>query len=251
MVCQHGCFSLEVVCEWVGSDPNPFAFLRECEMKLQEIGQRFGTDKSDSHHKFAGESYLDVYESYFKDFQHKKVNLLEIGVRDGCSHEMWSDWFDHEETRVFGIDIDPRCSKTANPPSLEIVIGSQADQNTIGKVFSLLGNESFDFIIDDGSHVNELTLKSFQMLFGRLRSGGLYIIEDLGCSYLEEQLASDIVKGAWPGMHLNQGVEMVNRRKELDDFFLLLIRNLDLLKTKPYGVRSVKFHSRIVVIEKL
>jgi hypothetical protein len=42
----------------------------------------------------------------------------------------------------------------------------------------------FDIVIDDGSHVNEHIITSFQTLFPLLANNGIYVIEYLKTSYL-------------------------------------------------------------------
>ena len=44
----------------------------------------------------------------------------------------------------------------------------------------------FDIILDDGGHKMDQQITSFRVLFPILKSGGVYIIEDLGTSYLLE-----------------------------------------------------------------
>lgn len=38
------------------------------EKNLQQYGEYFKTDKHDSFHKFAGKTYLDIYEPLLKEF---------------------------------------------------------------------------------------------------------------------------------------------------------------------------------------
>ncbi|MDX1408062.1 MAG: hypothetical protein R3330_08015, partial [Saprospiraceae bacterium] len=46
--------------------------------------------------------------------------------------------------------------------------------------------EGFDIIIDDGSHIGEITRQSYRHLFHHhLKPGGVYIIEDWGIGYSE------------------------------------------------------------------
>lgn len=213
--------------------------------ELQLLGNKHGTDKGDIHHTFAGRTYLDIYERYLSHLKDKPINFLEIGVRDGSSHRMWSDFFS-DDSQIYGIDIDPRC-KQSEKKNVKIFIGSQSSPEIIEEVATHAGG-LFDAIIDDGSHINELTIKSFDLLFPYLKSGGVYIIEDLACSYLEEQLASDIVVGGWPGMQYNEGVEFVNRRKDIDEFFLQLIKKIDIGNTDLYD--WVHFYSKIAIIKK-
>ena len=80
---------------------------------LQQIGIYFGTDKYDHNHSFAGKSYLHIYNNYFKHLRTNPVNFLEIGVKDGQSHRMWSKYF-HSNSKIYGLDIDPRCSNNTS-----------------------------------------------------------------------------------------------------------------------------------------
>lgn len=43
------------------------------------------------------------------------------------------------------------------------------------------GDEPLDVVIDDASHLYDPTLASFEVLFPRLRPGGVYVIEDWNC----------------------------------------------------------------------
>jgi hypothetical protein len=46
-----------------------------------------------------------------------------------------------------------------------------------------LGDEPLDLVIDDASHMLEETRASFEVLFPRVRPGGLFIIEDWACDH--------------------------------------------------------------------
>ena len=56
------------------------------------------------------------------------------------------------------------------------------DLNSAGK----MSNGGFDVIIDDGAHNNDAQQISLGGLFPYLKGGGLYIIEDLHCSYHQQ-----------------------------------------------------------------
>ena len=43
--------------------------------------------------------------------------------------------------------------------------------------------EGFDLIIDDASHQNELTIQTFKNYWELVKDGGVFIIEDLHCSF--------------------------------------------------------------------
>ena len=58
-----------------------------------------------------------------------------------------------------------------------------ADVSDSSKVTTLLGSETFDVIIDDGSHVSGDVIAAFRVLYRHLAPGGKFIIEDLHASY--------------------------------------------------------------------
>lgn len=206
---------------------------------LSDFGQYFGTDKVNEWHTFKGKNYLDIYEIYFKPLREKQITLLEIGVRDGSSLKMWESYFSSAD--IYGLDIDPRCQEYSSD-RISIFTGSQDDESLINELHAKSGN--FDIVIDDGSHVNELTLASFSILFEKLKPGGIYIIEDLGCSYTD---LSSVVKD-WPGMQHNaSSVNYNNDRVDMDRFFLEKIKEMDHLRG---DVRSIQFWPLICCIVK-
>lgn len=210
-------------------------------MILNDLGIKNRCDKSDIHHTFKGETYLDVYEKYFSKFKDKPVRFLELGVREGASIRIWDEYFTNSEL-ILGIDIMDRCKGFATD-SISIEIGSQGDEEFIEEIIKTYG--PFDIILDDASHINDLSLKSFDLLNAHVRDGGLYIIEDLRNSY--EDL-TDAVR-SWPGMHLNTDTNFNNAqtRKYLDKCLLDVVKDLD-YRTSSF--KAVHFHSQMVILEK-
>lgn len=216
----------------------------EDSMSLSELGKSCMTDKCNSEHTFGGESYLDIYDSYLHDLRHKVDSVLEIGVRDGASLRMWKAYF--PQAKICGIDIDPRC-RESEEERVEVAIGDQSDTAFLTTCFGK--GTMFDLIVDDGSHVNTLTVDSFNHLFyERLKPGGIYIIEDLQCSYMN--LQSDYnVQETWPGMKYNRPeASFDNNREDMNAFFHKMIKSLD---HREGQVLFVHFWSMTCVIKKL
>jgi hypothetical protein len=209
--------------------------------KLSMLGMLYGTDKHNKWHTFHNVSYLDVYEKYFSPIRKKKVSILEIGVKRGNSIKLWERYFPNG--MVYGLDINPECKKHQGK-RIDITIGSQNDPNTLGALVKKAGQ--FDIILDDGSHINELTLYSFKYLFPHLKKGGIYIMEDLACSY--EDL-NTVINDWEDELHANQrlGVSLLNKREDLDKEFLQIINNLDFKKGE---ILSIQFWSQVAVILK-
>jgi len=207
---------------------------------LEQLAERHGTDKGSKYHTFRGVNYIHLYERYFQRFRKKHISLLEIGVHGGGSLRMWKDYF--SSGKIYGLDIDPRC-KQYEEDRISIEIGSQGDERVLDKVLENCGD--LDIVIDDGSHVNKHILASFKYLFGKLKPGGIYVIEDLGCSY---GLDEDYVRQKWPGMKYNDPNErLINNRNDLDRVFEQIVHDLDHFQG---DILSIHFWNNICFILK-
>jgi len=126
--------------------------------------------------------YLEVYDSILLPWTDKDVKLLEIGIHKGGSLELWRDYF--PKGTIVGIDLEL-------PPDfisgerIQLFKGSQADTQFLSEVATSVAPDGFDIIIDDASHIGELSKTTFWYLFHRhLKPGGVYAIEDWGTGYL-------------------------------------------------------------------
>lgn len=176
--------------------------------------------------------YLQIYERYLRGWRRRRFTLLEIGVYRGESLRTWRTYF--RRARVYGLDIDPAAAERAGS-SFRVFVGSQADAKLLSAALAEIG-EAPRLVIDDGSHINELTVASFDYLFPRLPAGALYIIEDLSpASYVG---ASE----SWPGMAENRNVSFANRRDDIDELITDLCHDSDGQGTGRWGSgRTVSF----------
>lgn len=209
---------------------------------LTEIGQKHNCDKGDAQHSHAGESYFHVYERFFAPLRLRDITFLELGVRDGKSLRVWREYF--STAKIWGVDINPAC-KHQDTKGCTVEICSQDDEEGLYKVCNEAGG--WDVIVDDASHLNVLTAKSFEILWPTVRSGGLYIIEDLRVSY--SNLSHLPQNWNFVDMHPDmQETWRNNDRDVLDQIFRKLIEDMD----KPTGdVRAVHFYHQMVIIEKV
>ena len=128
--------------------------------------------------------YLERYDPILEPWVNKKITLLEIGVHKGGSLLLWRDYF--SQGTIVGIDI--KVPKDFVPTErVSIYEGDQADTNFLTGVANRIAPEGFDIILDDASHIGELTKKAFWHLFdNHLKPGGLYVIEDWGTGYFDD-----------------------------------------------------------------
>jgi GT2 family glycosyltransferase/chemotaxis protein histidine kinase CheA len=128
--------------------------------------------------------YISEYDRLFQPYRDQPVRLLEIGIQNGGSLEIWGKFFTNG-VKFVGCDINPDCAKLQfDDPRITVVV---SDANTDDAWRRILhGSPEFDLIIDDGSHQSGDIVRSFANYFTLLSDGGLYIAEDLHCSYWQD-----------------------------------------------------------------
>lgn len=127
------------------------------------------------------ESYLTVLDRTLAPRRLDPVRMLEVGVQNGGSLEVWAGYFGDALVLV-GNDIDLRCRDlTFSDPRVHLVVGDITDAQVQREVAGHA--ERFDVIMDDGSHRSADIIAAFVALFPVLEEGGTYVIEDLHCSY--------------------------------------------------------------------
>lgn len=130
--------------------------------------------------KGTAHTYIDEYEKLLSG-RRDSITILEIGVRYGHSIRMWNEYFIN--SNVVGIEVSVDSINTLkndipfneNTNLLHIIHGDATDENILEE----LKNYEFDIIIDDGSHLFNDQVKSFGILKNKMKSDGIYIIEDV------------------------------------------------------------------------
>ena len=129
-------------------------------------------------------NYFKWYDPILTPWIDKEIKLLEIGVYKGGSLQLWSDYF--PLGTIVGIDLKLP-TDFAPGERIHVFEGSQADEQFLSKVANHTAPGGFDIIIDDASHIGELTKIAFWHLFdNHLKPGGLYVIEDWGTGYWDD-----------------------------------------------------------------
>lgn len=172
--------------------------------ELSKLAERYKTDKGPSLH-----NYTPIYNRYFESIRLKPLKILEIGVggyknptSGGESLKMWSDYF--PISWITGIDIEKKDIVINH--RTKIYQGSQVDTQFLQRVIDERG--PFDIIIDDGSHLPDHHIISFDYLFNKgVVSQGVYVVEDLNTVYepdMRGKLGSsvDYFKGLLDVLHM-------------------------------------------------
>lgn len=126
--------------------------------------------------------YVKAYEEQLSAFREKSFGLLELGVYSGASLLVWKEYFPFAE--IAGLDTLPCPESLKDQDNIKFVQGDQSESGTLDALASSV-RAPIHLIIDDASHIGELSQKSFDYLFRYLASGGVYVIEDWGASLKE------------------------------------------------------------------
>ncbi|MBB4276699.1 class I SAM-dependent methyltransferase [Rhizobium mongolense] len=180
--------------------------------------------------------YFDIYERHLERFRGKNFHFLEIGVAHGGSQEMWRSYFG-PEARMSCLDIRD-LSHNVPRETAKFYRGSQTDRAILDRI--IRENGAIDVVLDDGSHQSEHVIASFEHLYPKMSPNGLYMVEDIMCSYLKK----------YDGGLRKAGTAM--------EYFKSLSDNLNFMHTPdisnedPVGnsTDSVTFYDGVVVLER-
>ncbi len=124
------------------------------------------------------------YERLLQDRRDTDIRLLEIGVQNGGSLQIWTKYFENGRAFV-GCDIDPRCGKLKyTDPRVSVIVADAGA--TIAKTSAMRICGQFDLIIDDGSHMSRDIIRAFLSFLPALAEDGLFVVEDMACSFWKE-----------------------------------------------------------------
>lgn len=135
----------------------------------------------------------DLVERYIELSQGlQPAIIVELGIRRGGSTALLSE-LTHPK-KLIAVDRTrapaPALRDYVERRGLTEVVRphygvDQSDRARLTEILALeLGRQPIDLIIDDASHLYDETLSSFETLFPRLRTGGLFVIEDWNADHL-------------------------------------------------------------------
>jgi hypothetical protein len=197
------------------------------------VSAAFFEDRGRPVHKW--QHYLDIYERHFSQYRNKPFFFLEIGVLDGGSLDMWRRYFGAEAT-IVGIDVNKECANRVDPPNM-VRIGSQADPKFLQDIINEFGAP--DVVLDDGSHMASHQRASFDSIFGSVKDGGLYIIEDMHTSYWPE----------WEGGFKRSGSAIEYVKQMVDDMHAWYHKRPTMTPARD-EIGAIHVYDSVTVIEK-
>ena len=131
--------------------------------------------------KFYWHCYIPFYETYFSNRIFKKI--AEFGLFKGESIRWLLERF--PESKIYGADLLSRQDSWPVDPRF---ISYQADQDNLEQVKAFFSLDTFDLIIEDGSHQPKHQISCLLEGLKHLNSNGIYILEDIQTSHPEHPI---------------------------------------------------------------
>lgn len=205
--------------------------------RLREIFHNeitLGSDKWDP--------YFDVYETYFSKFVNKSPVVVEVGVQSGGSLQMWRKYFG-ADAKIIGIDIDESVLNLVPhyDRNTKLVIGNQESREFWDSF--LQECPKIDIFIDDGGHLMNQQIVTFEKVFPHISDGGIFLCEDTHTSYMSH------LSGG-----LNRQGTFIEYAKKITDVLnhkhIEMPERISNLLSIKGSLKSVHFYNSIVVFMK-
>ena len=125
--------------------------------------------------KIKGHGYSKLYEKIFLNLKEKSIEVLELGSFYGNASAALFFYF--KNAKIFSGDINPDMFRYSSErvKNFYVDTGSRDSINN-----NIVNNKmSYDFIIEDASHMLKDQIISLFILFPLIKSGGFFIVEEL------------------------------------------------------------------------
>jgi hypothetical protein len=150
---------------------------------IGHFGKDIGCNDKNSTHTYTG-----TYDKLFEPFRFG-CTFMEIGLALGDSIKLFDKYF--ENSKIIGVDI----SVVFTPDKYQNDVRIIESDATKPEFLEHIKDYTFDIIIDDGSHMENDQIATFELLKTKMNIGGIYIVEDI--------LAIDQNKHKFRALHNN------------------------------------------------
>ena len=186
---------------------------------LCNILEKHGSDKCSNWH-----NYSALYDYFFKHFRDEEINFFEVGIYHGSSVKSWREYF--SKAKIYTADVDKETFLTISDLDVESFYCDQDNPQSIQSMWksNSLNDTEFDVIIDDGKHEFISNLNFFKESIHKLKSGGIFIVEDLTVSTYDsfERILSNL-KNEYSLDYIKL-LNLPNSNNHIDNNILLVIK---------------------------
>ena len=166
---------LNFLCEFFNSDKGE-NFINQYAQPSKQDGK-----------KIIAHGYAKIYEKYLKNNKDRISSIIELGSFYGNASAAFFFYF--KNATIYSADINPDMylyrSKRLKNFFTDTSSRASIEKNIINK------NIEFDLIIEDASHMLKDQIISLFILFKTLKSGGLFIVEEIDFPEKREDMRID------------------------------------------------------------
>jgi hypothetical protein len=200
--------------------------------KLSGLAEKYTTDKHYGHDFFD-----KVYQLEFDKIKESAKKVVELGVHEGQSINIWREFFTNAE--IIGIDFEMNRANIDDFNRVKLLEFNVNVGNTLIEFSN--DNVDIDLFIDDGSHAMKDQQVVLAKLFKSIKSGGMYVLEDLHTSVSVKNDVNSIWKSEKNTITLDM-LEMFNKTGKLVsdymtdeecDYLEKNIESCEIFKLKP------------------
>ena len=219
------------------------------KLSLDDLFSYYDTDKANfiKSKNEPGHGFSKFYETHLNLFKEKKINILEIGSYSGAAAAAFVKYFPNSE--IYCLDINLRnfkySSKKIHPYGTD-VSNTKMMLKFLSKINFFDSIKYFDFIIDDGSHIQSDQLIALNFFYKYVSNNGFYIIEDYKFPNYFKHL-NDV-----NDIKINELIKKINNKETINSKLLSpeTINDLLLNNKNIFEYKGNLDHSDIVFFEK-
>lgn len=224
---------------------------------FQEANAEANSDKVKRH------GYHEAYGPFLLHYLcTPSIRLLEIGVQNGNSLKLWQNLFPGHQLIagvVYGTSGSVKVDGFKSHLSDTTVLyrGDQSDAKFLKQLEQDLKGQTFDIIVDDGSHVPWHQIFTLERIFGTLlKEGGMYIIEDIETSYWDQKDNLPTIYGMYKirGAGVGTRGSVVQKLKEIPEVLNRHFFNkpsFSILKSQvDHDIASISFSRNCIILVK-
>ena len=160
-------------------------------------------------------NFTNRYLALANEFQ--SCSMVEVGVDQGGSTSFF--WKLLQPQKLIAIEL---CSQpvravteflSQHDPENRVQMHwgtDQSDKTAVPRIIDqAIQDGALDLVVDDASHLLAPSTASFEMLFPRLRPGGLFLLEDWSAAHLTERSLSSAIDKELDGKFAKQVTEFL------------------------------------------
>lgn len=195
-----------------------------------------------------GKDILDYTKYYDKYLPTEITDFLEIGVGEGYSIFAFKDWYkanSKTEPKFHAMNMN---WDLGGVPAIETlqskgIVCYECDQSNI-EILNTIETQ-FDVIVEDGSHHSDDQIWTFKHMFDKnIKSGGVYILEDLHCClqpywYRTVQGYENTIVPVFEKLIRGEDITSQYFTKQESDYFSSIIKSVHL--EKSVDIQTIAF----------